>query len=307
MAIEVDLEKINGGSAVQHIQQGTSVTRIATVSGLATTGVTTGSLCQAAINAVVTIVGDRGSACPDIPSPNFLESFSPHVIGPGVVEVRISYKGLPMLQIEFGTTLSQVETNLDIDSHVLFVQYQYPSDYINSHPDLQGRAQPITQYGTIQRSIQETTWTMRYTVTADRGGDIPPGFSEGDGGYIPIANPSGGAGSGGGLTTATGLVMAFAQYYVGMINAGVWDSAPGAARTWLCESLRASSRDGGRSYEVSVTFHYRSDTWDFLLLFQDPFEGKTPTALIEGMGRKKVKNYKVGTLPVMPPTDIPRW
>lgn len=48
--------------------------------------------------------------------------------------------------------------------------------------------------------------------------------------------------------------------YVGKMNSGAW--AGGAAKTWLCTGIVGRSSDGGRTWRVTYTFEYKSDTWD---------------------------------------------
>lgn len=261
------IDTINAAQATQHILSGTSVVVTAVLDSVA--GITTGDLVQNAISDMIAFRGAIGSSCPGIDAPNFLESITPEVVGAGQVKIRLSYKGFPTLQIEIGTCLSTADANKDKDDKEIFVEFTYPKKYLE---DPRKAGKKIQQGGFIQRAVQETTFQLKYLVT------------------------------GGGGSTASSLVLNFAQTYVGMVNKDPWGSAPGAARTWLCESVRGISRDGGLSYEVTVTFHYRKKTWDFLVVFINPDTGKPPKGLKKDSGYKLVRGYDEGTLPVMPPS-----
>jgi len=92
------------------------------------------------------------------------------------------------------------------------------------------------------------------------------------------------------LTTEVASPAAKANAYVGKINASTWEG--GASRTWLCIAIRYRSDDGGQTYQVSYNFQRRPDTWDTEAEFIDPYTGRPPPDLVDGVGRKPVQHYK---------------
>lgn len=273
------IDIINGGTATDHIVAGTTVSVIAVYDFVA--GTDTATVLQ---NCFTDIYSTRalGSSCPGISAPNYLESVTPETIGASQVRMRLNYKGLPALQIEIGTCLTQADSNTDKDGNVIFVTYNYPAGYTQNP---QNAGVQIKQGGMISKQIQETTFSLKYIVGA-LGTPMTSGYQ-----------------------TASAVVLNFAQTYVGTVNMSVWGSAPGGARCWLCESVRGVSHNGGLTYEVTTTFHYRkgydssgAGGWDFLLIFINPDDGKPPSDLVKDVGYKHVRGYTEGTLPVMPPT-----
>lgn len=270
MAATVYLDKIDGSAASGAVMAGATVTRIATVDGLpAGITVDAGALFDAAAVAVLGVTGPLGSPCPNISAPTYLDNYTLDSISVGVVKIRLNYKGFPVVSVELATCLETVDTNLDNEGTVLSVEYTYPSDYFPDPRNVRGKT--ITQGGVAPKRISETAFILKYTVTA--AGD----------------------------TSASDIVLTFSQAYCGSVNISVWSSAPGGARTWICESARGISRDGGHTYELTVTFRYRSDTWDTLLVFINPDTGKPPHDLEAGTGYKKVRIQDEGVLPIMPP------
>ncbi len=74
------------------------------------------------------------------------------------------------------------------------------------------------------------------------------------------------------------------QEYVGRLNSGPW--AHGAEKTWKCTYLGGPSNDGGASYEVTYTFEYNPDGWDFEAIYTDPETGKPPVDVVPDVGQK---------------------
>jgi hypothetical protein len=294
----VYLDMIDGNSATANATAGYAVTRRAIVDLVYATG--QGPIIQAALDAVINVVGDVGSTCPGISYNNYLEAFSPKVLASGdtlsTVEVLIVYKGFPTVQVEIGTCLQTRETNIDALGNPIYLMYQYPAGY-SYNTQVGGKV--VAQGGTVQQVVQDTTLVFKFTMV------------------------------GGGGNTASTNVMNLANSTVGVVNTTAWGSAPSSMngpRTWLGESVRGMSNDGGLTYAVTATFHYRSETWDQLLTFVDPFTGKVPgdiydssnnaifygpysdtTSPLNGKYAPAVSLfyvYKQGTLPVMPPAGL---
>lgn len=259
MAIQVRLDLLQGASASHHVTSGWAITRLAIVTDIPESPTqTTGSLYEIALAAIIAVVGDRGDPCPDIPVPTYLEQFVPEVISPQEVRVRIIYKGYPLATYEFNTSLDEVESNLDADGHVIYTKYTYPANY---SPDPNGRhGVEHTQGGLITRGIPIIGFTVKTIITGTGDQD------------------------------ATYAVSLLAEF-VGRVNNQVYGIGAiiGAARTWKVSAVSATSRDGGVSYEFSMSFQYRADTWDRLITFINPDDGHPPNDLIAGVGSKTVK------------------
>jgi len=269
MAVAIDI--IDGGTSSQHVVQGRKVTRIAKVYGLvAPLGGTQQDLLNAAVQQVQAITGPLGSQCPGEPNGStYLEEFIPELLSTDVVQVRIVYKGYPQIQIEFNGSLSTVQANLDANGDPITVEYTYPSDYVLNE---RLRGQTIEQGVMVSRVIPEFTMSFKFTTVG--------------------SGPAG---------TGADYVLNFCLSYLGCVNFGVWGSAPGAARTWLCENVRAISRDGGTTYEWTVVFHYRDSNWDTLVAFINPDDGKPPSDLLYAVGYKYIQTYETANFPPMPP------
>lgn len=261
--VSVYLDLLEGAAGSHHIVAGWGITRVATITGLKPVWVgqqDTGQLLQQALTELVKITGERGSPCPSIGVPTYLEQFIPEVVTPEVVKIRIVYKGYPAAQIEFDTCLTQVETNVDKDGNLISVQYKYPSNYVL---DPRKAGKTIPQGGFVTRPKGEPKYSVRFMATS-------------------------------GLASVTALCA-----MEGYVNKSAWPvgTIPGAARTWLCSSVRAVSKDGGFSYEICMTFQYREEGWDPLVVFINPDDGKPPPDLVIGTGSKNPKVAKETTFP----------
>ncbi len=75
------------------------------------------------------------------------------------------------------------------------------------------------------------------------------------------------------------------QSFVGKANSGSWSiggmSVGGAARTWKCTYLGGTSRDGGKTWDVTYTFEYEAGTWDAESLYHDD-TGGVPGDVVDG-------------------------
>lgn len=273
MAAEVYLDLINGATAMHHIQSGWTITRLAVVIGLETPlgGWTTGKLLDAAEDVLIAVVGDRGTPCPDIPVPNYLEQFVPEIVSPDVVKYRIVYKGFPRPRYELDGTLSQVESNKDSSGNLIVLSYTYPSGY-TLNPVNAGKY--VEQGGMISRPIPEMSFTVRFTII---GGNV-----------------------GLGAWNATEMATWFCDKYMGKVNSNEYwiGKVKGEPRQWLVDKVRGVSQDGGVTYEMQMTFHYRRTTWDQLVVFINPDDGKPPPDLLADRGSSGAPpGYKMVTVP----------
>jgi len=254
----VTLSQIDGASWTL-TRAGWTITRIATVDGVVGTGE------QIVFNAYQALVGagvDINTNHPIIPLCVVTE-IVPTALSSDQVVFRITYQqyNFHTAVIEVGNSVSQVETDKDVDGKLQTVEYDYPADY-EYNTDLQGITK--TQPGYIQKIQPE-----------------PP---------ISITRTE--------LITGIDLTAKKLEYE-GTVNDGPWRLDPSAeAKTWLCTGIGGRSEDNGISYDVTYTFIYRKDGWDDTIRFVDPNTGQTPSDIVEGhtynlsgVGSKPVKTY----------------
>src|SRR4051812_7039673 len=110
----VDIVESCGG--VHHIIAGWAITRVAAVTGITPSPNATQDTGQILSQAMAALeadsrIGPRGTACPNIAVPTYLEQFIPEVVTPDLVRVRIVYKGFPKAIYEFDSALDTVQSN----------------------------------------------------------------------------------------------------------------------------------------------------------------------------------------------------
>ena len=164
--VTVMLDIQEGAAAPHNILQGWTPTVVAVVQGLNPThSASTTTLAKMALDAVIQVVGDRGSPCRDIDVPTYLEEFVPTLLSNEAVKVEIKYKGYPLPTYEIDGVLSQVESNLDVNGDPITVQYTYPNDYPY---DLRKRGLTVTQGGSARQLL--TTGDNSRTTKPDTCG-----------------------------------------------------------------------------------------------------------------------------------------
>ena len=92
-----------------------------------------------------------------------------------------------------------------------------------------------------------------------------------------------------GTSSALKILTSIGATYMGKVNSTTWTLTNGSPRTWQFEGLHATSRDAGVTFEAAVTLHYRPETFDRLVAFNDPATGLPPTDLVSGTGYKYVR------------------
>ena len=267
--VTISLDNLEGSAASHHVTQGWAMTQSAVIEGL-NPGNTwdTPTIYNIALNALISIVGDRGSPCPSLPVPTYLEQFIPDLISSNAVKIRIVYKGYPLPTYEFDGASNQVETNLNANGNQMYTQYTYPSDY---HPDPRRVAGTTSvQGGLVSIHVTEPIFTVRFIVTA---GTVGPQTIDGETTYY------------GGELSAT-EIMTWLAAFENCTNANTYTIGllVGTWHQWKITNVRGSSKDGGQSYEASVTFQFRWNTWDEQVTFINPDTGKPPPDLIAGVG-----------------------
>lgn len=264
---------IEGTVGSHHIIAGWALTRVAVVSGI-DTNANAIALLSSACDAVIAVVGDRGSTMLVDGVQIYLEQFIPEAVDDKSVRIRIVYKGYPAAQYELDACLTQVESNLDAFGNPITVGYMYtdPSGgssgaYFYDPKKVQWCKTngPMIQGGMLSRPVPEATFTVKWIVTAGT-----------------IAGVS---------HTALEVMSWYAMMFEGKINDAPYTIGllTGAKHCWMIPRVHGHSRDGGFTYEASMTFHYREAGWDPMVIYTDPETGKPPKDLVPGLGYKDVQ------------------
>ena len=296
--MSVVLDHIDGARATHQLIEGYSITRMATVTGLQPASLTedwdTGAILQAAEAELIAEVGPRGTPLASISVPTFLESFNPTMISDEEVRFAILYKGYPLPTFEFSAALSNINSPNDVHGTAAFVQYAYPSNYVAPSGSVAYAGKTITDGGLISIPMPELTFSVKFIIGAfGPGGGSTPGLtlgSMGDTGYMVIAPASG--------QTATEVASWF-TYFEGTICNGSYTLGvrTGNAKQWLINSVRGTTRDGGFTYEMTLTFQFRTQGWDQFVVYINPDTGRPPSDLVPGTGSKTLQMFLETTFP----------
>jgi hypothetical protein len=238
--------------------------------------VDTASLIQTAINAVIAVVGDRQSACPNVPVPTFLQAFVPTILSANVVMVAIKYKGYPLPVYDFDSNMNQIPTNKDINGTEFTVEYTYPATQdFQFDPKLLGKTQ--TQGGLLSLPVPEPIFAVKWIVVS-------------------------------GATSANLQMDALKATYEGKINNNAVSIFVGgtsyAKHSVLIEKVSGRTSDGGITYEATMVFHVKptppggtSGGWDPQATFINAGDGMPPPDLVDGTGSKQVQILPDVTFP----------
>lgn len=260
----VELDILEGTAASHKLNEGWTITRVATVTELNPNGsMDTAQLLQAAEAAVVALTGPRGSPCPNLSVLTYLDQFLPEMISHQAVKMRIVYKGYPLPQFEFEASLNQVEANLDVNQVPIVVSYTYPDDYAL---DPRKSGLKVFQGGLVQVPTPEASFTIHFIIVPTFRLNVTIR------GTHYVSN---------GTWTSTDIFSAIALYE-GTTNrlAYSFGKITGDSHQWLVTRVRGISRDGGLTYEASITYQYREQRWDPLVVYINPDDGKPPSDLI---------------------------
>ena len=288
--VSVVLGTVEGANGEHEIMRGHDIHREAVVTGLAGGNLSSDvAILQAAEAAVIAVTGDRGSYCPDVDVPTYLVSFRKKLVGNDCARVEIHYRGYPLPTYEFDGALEQVESNLDRLGNPVLLSYTYPTDYILDKPTKDAKSPKaglsFPQSGKVRRQVNEPSFTIHWLVVA---GGVPSQIING-----VITNFEG-------TRTAT-EVMTWFENYNGKVNDATYTIGliTGARRTWMCKRCRGSSKDGGNSYEASMTLQYRKATWDDVVPFINSDDGQTPTDVVAGTSTKQPEMADEANLPTI--------
>ncbi len=157
MAVTVDI--LAGSSARRYYSRNGAVvmgfTRVALVSGVQDSMDSDEDEFVAAVNALIAVVGDVGTGeHPTYPGA-WIQDFQEEPESTDAIRIRIVYKERDdSIQIQGGTSLSQVETNTDINGLPIGLSYQYPADY---ELDTTKRGRTVKQGGMVSVLRPDTT------------------------------------------------------------------------------------------------------------------------------------------------------
>lgn len=244
----VKLELLDDWSG-QVTKDGWELTRTANVSGL--TGTITARLFTAYETAGLPQVW---SSHPD-KATLFVRRVSPEAITGDQVKFRIYYseKGdvsgaapdnRDSASIEIGGSVSEVETNKDIDGTAFSVAYTYPADY-KENPEFRG--QTFTTGGTVTKPVPNKS--IIYTNVTRYNPDAV--IEE----FLGTVNS-------GSWSLAYGAL----------------------ARTWMWTTMKARTTDRGDTWSLTYVCDYRADTWDKTVAYHDPHTGEPPADLVQDTG-----------------------
>ena len=240
--------------------------------------VDTASLIQTAINAVIAVVGDRTSQCPNVPVPTFLQAFVPTILSADVVMVAIKYKGYPLPVFEFDSNMNQVPTNKDINGNNITVQYTYPATQdFQFDPRLIGTTQ--TQGGLLSLPVPEPIYAIKWLV---------------------MSTPT--------HTTATLYMDWLKATYEGKINNAPWAFITGGIsypkHSALIEKVSGRTSDGGLTYEATMVFHVKptppggtSGGWDPQATYINAGDGMPPPDVVAATGYNQFQILPEVTFP----------
>ena len=236
------------------------------------------SLIQTALNAVIAVVGDRQSACPNVPVPTFLQTFIPTILSANVVMVAIKYKGYPLPVYDFDSNISQVMTNKDINGNNITVQYTYPATQdFQFDPRLIGTTQ--TQGGLLSLPVPEPIYAIKWLV---------------------MSTPTN--------TTATLYMDWLKATYEGKINNAPWAFITGGIsypkHSALIEKVSGRTSDGGLTYEATMVFHVKptppggtSGGWDPQATYINAGDGMPPPDVVAATGSNQFQILPEVTFP----------
>lgn len=269
MTVHIDI--VEGAVGEHHFAQGWSVTRTAVVEGIS--GSNVADLMQNAENAVAAVTGPRGSLCPSLSVPTYLESFSSKVKSAIIVEVAVRYKGYPLAVYEGSGEMGQVQSNLDINGDPIILTYTYPSvgetyeDFVVDparRRNASGVGKQFDQSGLYTRQVPMPVFGVHFIVTA---------------GVIPAGTVNGMVFAGNYNATAT-EVMAWLVMHQGCVNDGTWTCASLThdAHHWMCRRVSARTRDNGVTYETDfqVQLNMSDEGWKESFKYRDPDTGDIP-------------------------------
>ena len=271
---DVIIDIVEGAVSSHSLFGGWTATRVAIVSGLNLDGaLSTASLMRAAEDNVIAITGCRGTLYDGFGPNTYVDHFETEVLAATVVKVKVVYRGYPVPVLSFDSSLNMVKSNLDNAGNAIVLSYTYPADY---PLDVMKRGKACSQGGFVMRPNPEALFTVRWIIAA--GAEVPPD---------PLGTPS------------TKALTALKEAYEGKVNDGVYTigTLAGAARTWLIEKITGHSNDYGLSYDATMTFHYKPNTWDQLAVYMNPDDGMPPHDLVDGVGYKFAKTFPEVTFP----------
>jgi hypothetical protein len=157
-----------------------------------------------------------------------------------VIAVRLIYESSSYQPntINIAGTLSQTQTNIDQNGYAIQLGYTYPTDH---------------HYEAWQ---DVKKWQSGYANFLKPGTNITVTKTMA---FIPWQH----------ITNYTGTVNGF-PFKIG-------NTRIHGTRKWLCTGITAASNDAGGTYSVTYNLQYNPDTWDAVMVYQDPHDGRPPS------------------------------
>ena len=246
MAVHIDITDGAAGQVTydKRGQVAWEYTRIAVITGMLLPPGLEEDIITPAIEELIALVGDVGAPHPTRVTA-LLRDFQADAVSQSAVKIRMTYRdstfGPP--RIEVGASLSQVESNVDINGYPIVLRYKYPDDY-KTNP-----ARVVDGVGvTLEQGGMYTKLTPEASVKYQQ---------------LELESP---------LVKAT--------QYVGSVNDAIFLGL--GPRRWLCTQITGTSDDGGYIWDVTYVFQARVDTWDQTLVFINPDDGKPPADIDSG-------------------------
>ena len=198
----------------------------------------------------------------------WLYSIKARVVSKGIVRVFLKYQHTPIrdVTVTASNSLSQVQTNKDIDGNPITLEYTYPSDYGGDAPsqrEFELRGKNREQGGTVSVLKPENVREYHIREASDPG-------------YMQWRY--------GGKTNLTTMFTAGG-------GTGIGDNSG----KWLLASISGTSdfnNSGVEMWNNVYTFQYKEDGWDPEAVFvREPNRDPAPDA-VQGTGIKTISSYE---------------
>ena len=279
----ITLDTLEGAAFDRSINPQFMVTRGAMIENLnPNDDMDTGLIFRTALNDLTDITGDIGVSYPGFALPTYIEKFTPELCDQHTVKMKILYRSYPVPEFDFDTSLGQIDTNVEDDGTPIQVSYTYPDDY---KLDSRKAGLTINQGGVVSMPISETLITVSFTITS---------------GYLPTLTVGGVPVFAPGVLSAS-TILTNLELLAGRVNDATYfvGNIGGAARTWMVERVKGKSRDGGRTFQTSISLRFKPQGIETQVTYINSDSGHPPADLVAGTGYYKPE--------VLGTCEIPDW
>lgn len=297
LTVYVDLQE--GNNASHPLEGGWDVTVACTVHGLDSNSYTsvpaTAHMASDAEAAVVSVLGERGSAGPTLRGsyfntstgaaaattvPTFLSDYHIEMRSSDYASVHVQYKGYKRFTFAMSGANGSVESNKDVSGGTVKVSYQYPADYGFTTGSSGGEMTGDQSLAGVWDTTSALFPKPVFEATVAIGFQLLPGTTIGG-------------------TTYTLAIQAAAKLksLQGSMNNATWsptdvsgsgDSLSFGAHDWLLEQVDAHSDDGTYTFWVDTVYHLRATSWDQTATYVSRDTGLPPPDLTSD-GQKTVQ------------------